>query len=99
MSDEDLVRGTAALSQPIRVALYRHLVQAGAAGSGPVALAEALDLQRNLVSYHLQPLVAAGLVLSERRGRDVNYRVEPSAMKRLASMLLDLRLPHSGDPA
>jgi DNA-binding transcriptional ArsR family regulator len=45
------------------------------------------------VSYHLQPLVAAGLVKSERRGRDVNYRVEGAGLNRLAAAVLGLSEP------
>ena len=95
MSDERLLAGTAALASPIRLRLYRLMVKSGAAGSGPVALAAAAGLERNLVSYHLQPLVAAGLVRSERRGRDVNYRVEPAELHGLATKILNL----SGDAA
>lgn len=90
MPDEDLVLGLAALGQPIRLSLYRHLVVAGEAGIGPVALAAAVGMQRNLISYHLQPLVAAALVRSEKRGRDVNYRVDPIGLNKLASALLNL---------
>lgn len=90
MSDERLLAGTAALASPIRLRLYRLLVDAGAAGSGPVALAATAGLERNLVSYHLQPLVAAGLVKSERRGRDVNYRIEPTELHELAAEIHNL---------
>ena len=90
MSDGRLLAGLAALAQPIRLKLYRLLVEAGPEGSGPVAMSVAANIQRNLVSYHLQPLVAAGLVRSERRGRDVNYRVESAALNRLAADLLGL---------
>ncbi len=90
MNDDRLLIGLSALAQPIRLMLYRLLVDAGPAGSGPVALSASTGIQRNLVSYHLQPLVAAGLVRSERRGRDVNYRVETVELNRLAVELLGL---------
>lgn len=107
MSDDRLLSGLAALAQPMRLQLYRLLVDAGPAGSGPVALSNAAGIQRNLVSYHLQPLVAAGLVRSERRGRDVNYGVVAGGLDRLATELLsigmrdlgnggDLRVPRNG---
>jgi ArsR family transcriptional regulator len=90
MNDDALAMSLSALGQKIRLSLYRRLVTAGPAGLGPVALAEAVGLQRNLVSYHLQPLVAAGLVRSERRGRDVNYRVDHAGLNRLAAAVLSL---------
>lgn len=90
MNDDTLAMSLSALGQRIRLSLYRRLVAAGPGGLGPVALAEAVGLQRNLVSYHLQPLVAAGLVRSERRGRDVNYRVDHAGLNRLAAAVLGL---------
>ena len=93
MTDDSLATSLSALGQKIRLSLYRCLVTAGSAGLGPVAIAEAVGLQRNLVSYHLQPLVLAGLVRSERRGRDVNYRVDPAGLNRLAAAVLDLSEP------
>lgn len=96
MNDEALARTLSALGHPIRLSLYRRLVAAGAAGYGPGALAARVGIQRTLISYHLQPLVAAGLVRSERRGRDVNYCVVSDGLNRLASDLLDLGVPAEG---
>ncbi|MGC5796017.1 ArsR/SmtB family transcription factor [Sphingomonas sp. NFX23] len=93
MIDRDLAVALSALGQPIRLKLYRLLVAAGSDGVGPVVLSGAAGIQRNLVSYHLQPLVAAGLVRSERRGRDVNYRVEGAGLNRLAAAVLGLSEP------
>lgn len=94
MTDDGLSISLSALGHRIRLSLYRRLVAAGTAGLGPVALAEAVELPRNLVSYHLQPLVVAGLVRNEKRGRDVNYRVDPAGLNRLAAAVLDLSEPH-----
>jgi DNA-binding transcriptional ArsR family regulator len=98
MVDDNLAGALASLGHPIRLALYRLLVSAGAEGIGPVAIAGSMGMQRNLVSYHLQPLVAADLVTSERRGRDVNYRAEPVGLNRLARALLALSDPVRSDP-
>lgn len=97
MNDDVLAMSMSALGQKLRLTLYRQLVAAGPAGLGPVALAEAVGMQRNLVSYHLQPLVIAGLAKSERRGRDVNYRVDPAALNRLAAAMLNLSEPEKAD--
>lgn len=96
MDDEQLARALSALGHPIRLALYRRLVAVGVAGEGPVALAAHVGLQRNLISYHLQPLVAAGLVRNERRGRDVNYRVVPTALNKMVTDLLGLAISEVG---
>lgn len=96
MDDENLARALFALGHPIRLALYRRLVAKGPAGEGPVALAGHAGLQRSLISYHLQPLVAVGLVHSERRGRDVNYRVVPAGLTGLVNDLMGLST-HAAD--
>ena len=98
MQDDELARSLAALGHPIRLGLYRSLVAAGAAGKGPVALAAQAGLPRNLISYHLQPLVVAGLVRSERRGRDVDYSVVSGGLNTLAANLLGLGVPGTDSP-
>lgn len=90
MDQQALTQALAALGHPIRMSLYRRLVATGDAGSGPVALAAAQGIQQNLVSYHLQPLLAAGLVRNERRGREVIYKALPAGITRLATGLLNL---------
>lgn len=92
MDDEPLGLGLSALGHPTRLGLLRLLLANGAAGSGPTALADAYGLPRNLVSYHLKPLVAAGLVRSERRGRDVNYSVDQRQLGETALALHRLAL-------
>lgn len=84
MDDKALCLGLAALGHPTRLALFRQLVRAGADGRGPTALADDANMQRTLVSYHLQPLVASGLVRSEKRGRDVNYAVNGERLSEVA---------------
>jgi len=94
MEIDKLSGGLAALGQPLRMNLFQRLVAAGTSGAKPGELAAKLDLQHNLVSYHLQPLVAAGLVTSERQGREVIYRANPIGVNRLAAALLDVSSGH-----
>jgi ArsR family transcriptional regulator, arsenate/arsenite/antimonite-responsive transcriptional repressor len=47
----------------------------------------ALDVPANLLSHHLKVLREAGMVTSTRRGRWVDYRLEPEAFAGLASEL------------
>lgn len=95
MDDEALCLGLAALGHPTRLALFRRLVRAGPSGRGPTALADDQGMQRTLVSYHLQPLVASGLVRSERRGRDVNYAVDGERLSQVALAFQKLALLRS----
>jgi ArsR family transcriptional regulator len=49
----------------------------------------------NLLSYHLRILREAGLVVGSRRGRRIEYRVKPVALRELAVELV--RLAVGGD--
>jgi ArsR family transcriptional regulator, arsenate/arsenite/antimonite-responsive transcriptional repressor len=84
MDDERIAACFAALSSPVRLKLFRHLMDAAPSGIGPTALSEMCDMPRNLVSYHLGPLRASSLVLSAKSGRDVAYRVSPTALAEFA---------------
>lgn len=90
MEETKLSLSLAALGHPIRLAMFRLLVDAGEAGMGPVAIGASMGMQHNLVSYHLQPLVRAGLASSERRGREVDYRVVPDGLVALSEAIRDL---------
>lgn len=65
----------AALADPTR----RHLVEMLAAQPGATAtgLAAALPISRQAVAKHLAMLDGAGLVSSERRGRELRFQLQP----------------------
>jgi DNA-binding transcriptional ArsR family regulator len=67
-----------ALSDPTR----RTVVEALAARETATAteLASELPVTRQAVSKHLTALGSAGLVASERRGRETHYRLTPEAL-------------------
>jgi ArsR family transcriptional regulator len=73
-----------ALGEPTRLRILAHL-QAGESCACEVQAA--LDLPANLLSHHLKVLREAGLVHGTRRGRRVDYRIEPTALALLASVL------------
>lgn len=59
----------------------------------------ALDVPANLLSHHLKVLREAGLVTSTRRGRWVDYRLEPEALAGLASALIEAPKGPAGCPS
>jgi ArsR family transcriptional regulator len=64
------------LSDPIRLSILDRLEQ----GQQCVCdLQEVLAIAPNLLSYHLRILRDAGLVVSTRRGRWVDYRISDDA--------------------
>lgn len=85
----------AALGSSVRMALFRCLLESSPAGVGPTALSELVGLPRNLVSYHLSPLRACGLVTNEKTGRDVLYRVSQKGLSDFAIAVQALVLARS----
>lgn len=76
-----------ALSDPARLRLL-SLVAARAGGEACVCeLSAGFDLSQPTISHHLKVLREAGLLTSERRGTWVYYRVEPTELARLATLL------------
>lgn len=71
-----MVQALGALAQGSRLAAFRALVAAGPAGLQPSALAEALGIPPNTLSFHLKALLAARLVTQERQGRALIYRAD-----------------------
>ena len=89
MEEADAVRSLAALSQALRLRLFRALVVAGAKGLTPVALAEQLAVAGNTLSFHLKELAHAGLVTQERQGRNLIYRASFATVNDLLGYLTE----------
>lgn len=70
LSASELLR---ALSAPLRAEIVSLLDEHG--GLCVHELVEALDVPQPLVSQHLRILRAADLVIGDRRGREVEYRL------------------------
>ena len=83
-SFETRARAFKALGEPTRLRILAHL-QRGECCACEVQ--RALDVPANLLSHHLKVLREAGLVHGARRGRWIDYRVEPTALALLASVL------------
>lgn len=89
----------AALGQSTRLAVFRLLVEAGPSGRMAGEIAETLALPGATLSFHLKELVAAGLVQSEPRGRNVCYRADFAAMNGLIEFLTRNCCAGTSDPA
>ncbi|MDF1699703.1 MAG: metalloregulator ArsR/SmtB family transcription factor [Planctomycetota bacterium] len=84
---EAAVQALAALAQPDRLGVYRLLVRAGSAGLAAGAIARALGLRPQTLTFHLNQLAAAGLVDRRRAGRQRIYALRPEATQALFSFL------------
>lgn len=80
-------RALAALGHDARLAIFRLLVKAGEEGLRVGDIGEHLGLAPSTLAHHLSALVGAGLVMQERRGREVFNRVDYPAMRRVLDFL------------
>lgn len=62
-----------ALSQETRLRVFRLLVEHGPEGAPAGALSDSLGIPHNTLSFHLNHMSNAGLVLSRREGRSIIY--------------------------
>jgi ArsR family transcriptional regulator len=83
----DLARGFAALAEPVRLRLLSLLASAPDGEVCGCDVVGPLGRSQPTVSHHLKVLADAGLVVGEKRGRWVWYRVVPDALERLRGVL------------
>lgn len=77
-----------ALADPTRRAIFEKLA---AGGMNASALREGIAISQPAMSQHLSVLRGAGLVREERRGRFVNYEVDPEGLVLIGQWLAKYR--------
>jgi ArsR family transcriptional regulator, arsenate/arsenite/antimonite-responsive transcriptional repressor len=83
------VAALAALAQDNRLDVFRLLVQAGPDGMTAGAIAEALDLPPNTLTFHFDRLRMAGLATVRREGRSMIYAAQFETMNALLGFLTE----------
>ena len=89
MEKTKAVSALAALAQDNRLDVFRLLVQAGPDGMPAGAVADALDLAPNTLTFHFDRLRTAGLVSARRDGRSIIYAARFEAMNELIAFLTE----------
>ncbi|OKO71712.1 ArsR family transcriptional regulator [Bradyrhizobium sp. NAS80.1] len=89
MKKTDAVAALAALAQDNRLDVFRLLVQAGPEGMTAGAVAGALDLAPNTLTFHFDRLRDAGLVTVRRDGRLMIYSAQFETMTALLGFLTE----------
>lgn len=89
MEKTDVVSALAALAQDNRLDVFRLLVQAGPDGMPAGAVAEALALAPNTLTFHFDRLRTAGLVTARREGRSIIYAAQFARMNALIAFLTE----------
>lgn len=83
------ITALSALAQQTRLALFRCLVKAGPEGLAAGSIAEQLEVPANTLSFHLNQLKSAGLLLSNRKSRSIIYSINFSTMQDLLVFLIE----------
>jgi ArsR family transcriptional regulator, arsenate/arsenite/antimonite-responsive transcriptional repressor len=84
----ELARVFKALGDPVRLRLL-SLIASHAGGEACVCdLTDAFDLTGPTISHHLKVLREAGIIDGERRGTWIYYRVLPTTLQALSSVLM-----------
>src|ERR1700739_439976 len=89
MEKTKAVAALAALAQDNRLDVFLLLVQAGPDGMPAGAVAEALDLAPNTLTFHFDRLRMAGLVAVRREGRSMIYAAQFETMNALLGFLTE----------
>ena len=85
-----------ALAHQHRLAIYRALVKRGPDGLAAGAIGAKLGVQPSSLTFHLQSLQRAGLIMPRRAGRQLIYRADFAAMTALVSYLTENCCAESG---
>ncbi|MGB3762619.1 MAG: metalloregulator ArsR/SmtB family transcription factor [Ornithinimicrobium sp.] len=83
----DLARVFKALGDPVRLRLLSMVASQSGGEACVCDLTSAFDLSQPTISHHLKVLRETGLLDCERRGTWVFYRVVPTMLAQLATLL------------
>ena len=89
MEKNNAVTALAALAQDNRLNVFRLLVQAGPEGMPAGAVATALGLPPNTLTFHFDRLRTAGLISVRREGRSMIYAARFDTMNALLDFLTE----------
>ena len=89
MKKHHALAALAALAQDNRLDVFRLLVEAGREGMPAGAVADALKLAPNALTFHFDRLREAGLVTVRRNGRSMIYAAQYDTMNALLGYLTE----------
>lgn len=89
METKHAVDALGALAHEYRLAIYRLLIERGPEGLAAGAIGEGVGLAPSSLTFHLQNLHRAGLIVQRRESRSLIYSVDFNAMNELVGYLTD----------
>jgi DNA-binding transcriptional ArsR family regulator len=89
MKTPQVIDALRALAHEYRLAIFRLLVERGPAGLPAGRIAERVGLLPSSLTFHLQNLQRAGLIVRQRESRQLIYSADFTAMTSLVGYLTD----------
>jgi len=83
------IEALGALAHPHRLAIFRLLVTQGREGLCAGTIAERVGMVPSSLTFHLQALQRAGLILQRRKSRQLYYSADFAAMQDLVGYLTE----------
>lgn len=88
MNEAEMINALGALAQKTRLRILRFLVTKGSDGANAGEIGTAVDASSSRASFHLSTLANAGLVVAERKSRNIIYTVDFDAMGQMVGYLV-----------
>ena len=89
MEVKTAVTALSALAQESRLRVFRLLARQGVEGLAAGRIAEQLEITPATLSFHLNRLSHAGLIVSRREGRSVIYGLSVEGIRSLMGFLIE----------
>lgn len=89
MHEDQAANGLSALGNRTRLRLFRLLVKAGEAGMNVGDILAQIEVPASTLAHHLATLARSGLVIQQRRGREVISRADYGTMHALIGYLTE----------
>jgi len=89
MNISDTVDCLAALAQETRLGIFRLLVRSAPEGLPAGTIARRLKLPGPTLSFHLNVLAAAGLLIARKNGRSIVYSANLDQISRVTEFLFE----------
>jgi ArsR family transcriptional regulator, arsenate/arsenite/antimonite-responsive transcriptional repressor len=89
MKTPQVIKALGALAHEHRLGIYRLLVERGPDGLSAGGIGDRVGLVPSSLTFHLQTLQRAGLILQRREGRQLIYSVDFEVMNNLVAYLTD----------
>lgn len=89
MTPKDIERISKALADPHRLRILQEIKQNGELQCA--CLSNVVKLSQPSISHHLKQLTEAGVVLSEKEGRNIKYTIDPRVVDGYIGFLASLK--------